>query len=154
MLLAIPQPADALPGMYWQRTFPGRPEQARTARAFLTALLSDHPCLHDMLLVVNELVVNALQHSLSGAEGGTFRLEVMLDAAGVTAVVADQGGPSEPTVRKAGDLEVSGRGLATVAALTTSWNWSGDESGRRISARFPRGADASADWTPRGERTR
>lgn len=144
MLLAIPQPADARPDMYWQRTFPGRPEEARTARTFLAALLSDHPCLDDLLLAVDELVVNALQHSLSGVEGGTFQLEVVLDADGITVSITDQGGPKEPTVRKARDLDESGRGLATVAALATSWSWSGDEHGRTISARFPRAFDAGA----------
>jgi anti-sigma regulatory factor (Ser/Thr protein kinase) len=143
MLLAILQPAEIAPDMYWRRTFTGRPREARSARGFLAALLPDHPCLDDILLAVGELVVNALQHSLSGAEGGTFRLEVLLDTDGVTISITDQGGPKEPALRKARDLDESGRGLATVAALAARWGWSGDERGRTISVRFPREADTA-----------
>lgn len=138
MLLAIPQPAESTPDMYWRRTFPGRPEEARSARTFLATLLPDDPRLDDMLLAVDELVVNALQHSLSGAQGGTFRLEVLLDDDGLTISVTDQGGPNEPVVRQARGLDESGRGLATVAALAARWACSGDDRGRTISAHFPR----------------
>ena len=138
MLLAIPQPAQNVPAMYWQRTFPGAPEQAGAARNFLRTLLPEHPSLDDMLLATDELVVNAIRHTRSGATGGTFRLEVLLDADGIAISVTDQGGPKEPTTQTSDTvLSECGRGLALVTALARSWTWSGDAQSRTISARFP-----------------
>jgi hypothetical protein len=83
MLLQAHMPAVAVPAMYWRRTFPGRPDQARAVRAFVAALLPDRPCLDEVLLAVDELVVNALRHTKSG-QGGRFSVHVR-DAAGRTA---------------------------------------------------------------------
>jgi anti-sigma regulatory factor (Ser/Thr protein kinase) len=138
MLLATPKPADAGQEMYWRRTFPGVPEEARAARDFLRALLPGHPRLDDVLLAADELVVNTLQHTRSGAKGGTFHLEVLLDEEGVTVSVTDQGGPKEPAAHTDDrDLSESGRGLALVTALATRWTWSGGIQGRTITACFP-----------------
>ncbi|MFI0444456.1 ATP-binding protein [Actinomadura sp. 6N118] len=137
MLLAIPEPAPTCPEMYWQRTFPGRPDQARQARCFLRALLPTHPGLDDMLQVVDELVVNAIQHTHSGEPGGTFQVRVLLDSAVIAVSVIDQGGPNRPESLASGGLAESGRGLALVAALAVRWFWSGSDLSRTITACFP-----------------
>jgi serine/threonine-protein kinase RsbW len=137
MLLAMPQPASTLPEMYWQRTFPGRPDQARQARSFLSALLPTHPGLDDMLLTVDELVVNAIQHTRSGEPDGTLRVGVLLDSDAVIVSVTDQGGPHQPVGRPPGGLAESGRGLALVSALTVRWFWTGTDQSRTLTACFP-----------------
>lgn len=137
MLLATPQPAETMPEMYWQRTFLGRPEEARAARNFLRALLPDHSRLQDMLLATDELVVNAMQHTRSGDDGGSFRVEVLLDADHVTISVTDQGGLKEPAHRPADGLAESGRGLALATALAGCLAWSGGGDGCVVSIRFP-----------------
>lgn len=120
----------------WRRSFPGGPEQARAVRRFVGCLLAGCPYLDDVLLAADELVVNALRHTKSGQCDGSFAVEVLCDAGGVAVSVRDQGGPSEPVCREAGDLEESGRGLRTVALTAASWGWHGNDEGRVVSAVF------------------
>jgi anti-sigma regulatory factor (Ser/Thr protein kinase) len=135
MLVAIPQP-DVTPVMYWRRTFPGRPDQARAVRAFVAALFPGCPRLDDMLLAVDELVVNALRHTKSG-QGGSFLVEVQRAVDLVAVSVADEGGPSEPVATDADQLAESGRGLRTISLVADSWGWHGNDRGRTVSAVFP-----------------
>ncbi|MFG2000970.1 ATP-binding protein [Spirillospora sp. NPDC048911] len=121
--------------LFWRRSFPGVPEQARTVRRFAACLLDGCPYLDDVLLAADELVVNAIRHTKSG-EGGTFTVEVMRGANGVAVSVADQGGPGGVVVRDAGELDESGRGLKTVASIAASWSWHGNEDGRTVTAVF------------------
>ncbi|MFD0682883.1 ATP-binding protein [Actinomadura fibrosa] len=137
MLLAIPVPAEVGQPMYWCREFPGRTDQARAVRAFAAHLLTDVPGLDDILLVLNELVVNALRHSRSGEQGGHFTVEVRSDVAGVIVSVRDEGGAGRPRLRDADPLAEGGRGLLTVEALAATWSWKGDAHGRTVRATFP-----------------
>ncbi|WP_433327781.1 ATP-binding protein [Spirillospora sp. CA-294931] len=139
MLLAMPQPASSLPEMYWQRSFPGRPDQAGQVRSFLRVLLPAHPGLDDVLLAVAELVVNAIKHSRSGEPGGIFRVAIVLDSDGIAVSVTDQGGPGRPTGRAPGGLAESGRGLALVTALSARWSWSGTDQSRTVTVCFSAG---------------
>lgn len=142
MLLAVPVPAEPEAPMYWRREFGGALDQARVVRAFAAHLLAGFPLLDDVLLVLDEMVVNALRHTRSGRAGGRFAVEVRRDAAGVTVTVADEGGPSEPRVRAQGypcdiaEPAECGRGLLTVQALATRWSWTGDARGRTVQALF------------------
>jgi anti-sigma regulatory factor (Ser/Thr protein kinase) len=101
-------------------------------------LLAGCPYLDDVLLAAGELVVNALRHTKSGQDGGSFTVEVLRGCGGVVLGVADQGGPCEPVVADtgAGDLAESGRGLLTVAHTADSWGWYGNESGRKVTVTF------------------
>ncbi|NKZ05967.1 ATP-binding protein [Actinomadura latina] len=138
MLLAVTVPAAHEAPMYWRREFWGRPEQVRFVRAFAAHLLADFPALDDVLLVLDELAVNAIQHARSGEDGGRFTVDVNMDVAGVIVYVTDQGGPGEPTLRNPAELAEGGRGLLTVDALAASWSWTGTPRGRTIRATFPR----------------
>jgi len=138
MLLAIPHPAEPAPPMYWRRTFPGSPDQARAVRAFAGPLLAGCPAYDDVLLALDELVVNALRHTKSGQAGGHFVVEVHR-ADTITVRVTDEGGPAEPAARDADTLEESGRGLRTVSLLAQSWGWHGNDRGRAVTAVFPGG---------------
>lgn len=137
MLLAVPRSVEA--PMYWRREFPGAPDQVRLARAFVAQLLDGYPALDEVLLVVNELVVNALHHTRSGEDGGRFGVGLHHDVAGVTVCVTDEGGDGEPRLSEPSDLDESGRGLLTVDALAAHWSWTGGERGRTLRATFPGG---------------
>jgi anti-sigma regulatory factor (Ser/Thr protein kinase) len=137
MLLAVSVPAEPEASMYWRREFHGKPDQIRLVRAFAAHLLPDFPGLDDVLLVLDELAVNAVRHTLSGRDGGRFTVEISMDLAGVIVYVTDQGGPGEPRLRNITDLAEGGPGLLTVEALTGTWSWTGDARGRTIRATFP-----------------
>ncbi|WP_051713290.1 ATP-binding protein [Spirillospora albida] len=137
MLLAVPAPAEADAPMFWRRAFPGRTDQVRVVRAFAAHLLAGFPHLDDVLLVLDELAVNALTHTRSGWDGGRFTVDVRMDVAGVIVRVMDEGGAGEPCLGDADELAENGRGLLTVAALAATWSWKGDTRGRTVRATFP-----------------
>ncbi|HEX2316895.1 MAG TPA: ATP-binding protein [Thermomonospora sp.] len=130
--------------MCWRRSFAGLPEEARRAREFTRFLLEGFPRVDDVVLAAAELVANALRHTRSGAPGGLFVLEVRRWRGGAALTVIDQGGPSDPVPgsldRSAdGDLEwlpESGRGLLTVSATASWWDWCGGPAGRTVTAVF------------------
>ncbi|TQM72141.1 anti-sigma regulatory factor (Ser/Thr protein kinase) [Actinomadura hallensis] len=140
MLLAVSVPAKPNTSMYWRRDFHGKADQVRLVRAFAAHLLADFPGLDDVLLVLDELAVNAVRHTRSGDDGGRFTVEISMDVAGVIVYVTDQGGPGHPRLRDITDLAEGGRGLLTVEALTATWSWTGDSQGRTVRATFPRTA--------------
>ena len=120
----------------WRRAFPGRPEQASVVRRFAETLLHGCALVDDVLLVVDELVVNALRHTGSGRPGGSFAVEIRRECAEVVVMVADQGCMTEPAPADADALAESGRGLRTVSLLATSWGWHGNAGGRTVTAVF------------------
>ena len=117
------------------RSYPGRPEQAATVRAFLAAALAGCPAADDVVLMADELVSNAIQHSRSGGPGGTFRLRLTVRPGSSAHVeVADAGGNwtgsgGEPL---ADEDRLRGRGLRIVGALAATWGVHGDETGRTV----------------------
>lgn len=139
MLLTIPSATEPAPPLYWRRSFSSGDEQARNVRRFVACLLVGCPYLDDVLLAVDELAVNALRHTKSGRQGGSFTVEILRGAGSVTVSVTDQGGPSEPAVGDADVLAESGRGLRTVSLTATSWGWHGNDSGRTVTAVFTGG---------------
>jgi serine/threonine-protein kinase RsbW len=117
------------------RCYPGRPDQAARVRAFLAGVLAGCPAAADVVLMADELVSNAIQHSNSQRPGGTFRVRVRVQPGrSVRVEVADAGGRwarpgSEPC---ADDSRLGGRGLHIVGALATAWGVDGDETGRTV----------------------
>ncbi|MFD0856702.1 ATP-binding protein, partial [Actinomadura adrarensis] len=101
MLAALSVQAEPQAPMYWRRRFPGETDQARVVRAFAGHLLVGLPALDDVLLVLNELVVNAVLHTRSGEDGGHFTVEISQDPRVVLVSVTDEGGPAAPSVRPA-----------------------------------------------------
>jgi len=134
MLLDRPDPHTS---MNWRRAFPGTADQARCVRMFAACLLADCPALDEVLLALNELVVNAIRHTKSGQDGGSFTVEVQQGGGGVAVSVADEGGPDEPVAGLPEDLAESGRGLRTVSLTAASWGWHGNCQGRTVTAVFP-----------------
>lgn len=86
-------------------------------------LLGDSdPAAETVMLLVSELVTNAIVHSQSGAPGGTVTVTLCPVSAGVLVQVRDDGGASEPFVAEIGDDGAEhGYGLLLVDALADSW---------------------------------
>ena len=114
------------------RRFPGRPESIRAARQFVAAALAAWPATQEAaLLLVSEVVTNAILHSASGDHGGSLEVRYALDDHEVYVEVLDAGGAAHPR-RYAQYLEgVSGRGLALVEALASGWGVH-DHQGRHV----------------------
>jgi anti-sigma regulatory factor (Ser/Thr protein kinase) len=102
----------------------GRAERARVARTFVGAVLGPgHPCGDDAALLAGELFGNSVQHSGSGAPGGTVTVAVRASDGVVRVEVTDRGGRGMPQLRPCGSEAESGRGLRLVAELAASWGW-------------------------------
>src|SRR3954465_13038702 len=72
--------------------------------------------LADLMLVITELVTNAVEHGQ-----GAIRMRVLVVEGKVTGEVVDAGRGFEHQVRQVGFDELRGRGLALVEALTSRW---------------------------------
>jgi anti-sigma regulatory factor (Ser/Thr protein kinase) len=114
-------------------TIPGRPEQAATARAFVTRALGDDcPHMDTAVLLTSELVTNSLQHSRSRRDGGIITVTLIAIPGGIRAEVSDEGGLAAPALRSSPDepsVAEDGRGLHLVQALSTRWSYWHDGSG-------------------------
>lgn len=127
------------------QTLAGVPESVGTARRLARDLLGPgHPAADTAVVVVSELVTNAIAHTRSGRAGGTMTIALCPGPAGVLIQVRDDGGCSEPRVSECGDGEPAelaehGYGLLLVAALADSWGTFSSPDGRvtwcRVSAR-------------------
>jgi len=110
-------------------------------RAFLAGVLAGCPAAADVVLMADELVSNAVQHSDSREPGGTFGVRVQVrNGESVQVEVTDAGGrwasPGsnyEPGRDSATDgYQSGGRGLHIVGALAATWGVRGDETGRTV----------------------
>ncbi len=111
------------------RVFAGELGQVARVRAFVAYALAGCPARETLLACASELAANAIAHTASGA-GGVFTVEVAWPAAGMaTVAVTDAGAPCEPAIRQSREigephyLAESGRGLALVDALSSSWGY-------------------------------
>jgi anti-sigma regulatory factor (Ser/Thr protein kinase) len=133
---SVGKAATAPPGSC-RRSYPGRPDQAAGVRAFLAGVLAGCPAAADVVLMADELVSNAVQHSDSREPGGTFgvRLEVR-SGESVQVEVADAGGrwasPGPGCDTATDGYQSGGRGLHIVGALAATWGVRGDETGRTV----------------------
>ncbi|MEU1850424.1 ATP-binding protein [Streptomyces sp. NPDC019990] len=117
----------------------GRARQWARSRLAGSGIQADDPLAETLVLLVSELVTNAVVHtgcpavlrlSLPGAGAGeaTVRLEV-----------ADRS-VRAPVPRCADDDATGGRGLALVDGLADRWGWSAEGAGKRIWCELDRGA--------------
>jgi len=126
-------PAAAM--RHWQRVFPGCERELSRLRRWLSSLLPDCPERDEVLSIATELATNALEHTASGAPGGTFAVEVTWHRSVMLVAVADGGSPGEPRVIEDLDGE-RGRGLLLVRGLSARTGWTGDERGRVVWAQI------------------
>ena len=82
----------------------------------------------DAVLVVSELVTNALLHA---PVTGSFELEIVRRVNGVRVSVAD-GSSVRPMIRELSSDLPSGRGLHVVKSLATAWGSEAHHAGKRV----------------------
>ena len=115
------------------RSFPGKLDQVREARAFAAGFATGSPVADDVVLCVSEFSANACLHSHSRERNGRFLVRVEVHAPDYTWVeVADDGGPWEPHP----DASVAGHGLDIVGKIASEWGIDGSLNGWIVWARL------------------
>jgi anti-sigma regulatory factor (Ser/Thr protein kinase) len=140
-------PHDAAPGTpgaearhgSWRREFPGEVASVPAARAWAHGLLAVRlapAALDDVVLLLSEVITNAVTHSDSGrTAGGRVTVHLTHDREAVHVEVTDDGSAtSVPAVRVPEADSDGGRGLWLVDLLATAWGSSrhDDEAGRSV----------------------
>lgn len=128
------QPPDAAAEAVLGRlTVPGRPSHVSDARALVTKVLGElHPKLDDAVLMVSELVTNAIVHSNSRQPGGTVTVTVLESVGGVRVEVADCGSELSAPVVRPNREAADGHGLFLVQSLADQWGYLRDEAGTTV----------------------
>ncbi|GAA0989926.1 hypothetical protein GCM10009555_074820 [Acrocarpospora macrocephala] len=127
---------------------PGKAFSVTFGRALVRALLKREGVGEsaDALLLVSELLGNALKHSRSGMPGGRVEVAVIDCGDGVVRLeVTDEGSQAStpqvrdvPCVHGIGDglddgvLAADGHGLRLVEQIARRWGWQDDGSGRMV----------------------
>ncbi len=102
----------------WGLTCPGFPEEVSRARRWTRDILHGSPLAEDAELIVSELSANAILHTASGREAGTFHLALAVSSQVVALSVTDGGGAgTAPKVEHRGQEAEHGRGLGMVSAI-------------------------------------
>jgi serine/threonine-protein kinase RsbW len=118
---------------------PGRPEQVGLARAFVVRALATNQVGADAdaaTLLTSEIVTNAIQHTRSGADGGTVTIVVIGVPRGVLVEIIDDGAAGTPVAK--GDLYASeGHGLFLVQNLAAEWGFQRDDAGTIVWFHLP-----------------
>jgi anti-sigma regulatory factor (Ser/Thr protein kinase) len=113
----------------YETVFPAVPESVGAARRFTRAALNRHSVDAELIqtatLLVSELATNAIIHAASTIQlrvgiGNEIRIEVC------------DSGDDEPIVAGGGPDDESGRGLAIVATLADTWDWSPKDPGKVV----------------------
>lgn len=118
--------ADAESDHIRTRSFPGRLDQVRVARAFAASFVTGSPVADDVVLCVSELSANAVLHSHTREYGGKFTVRIEVHAPDYTWVeVEDGGGPWQQRP----DESLAGHGLDIVAKLASEWGIDGGPGG-------------------------
>jgi Histidine kinase-like ATPase domain len=84
----------------------------------------------DVLLVLSELVTNAVEHA-----GGAARI-VVQNSDGIVTIVVHDANPVAPAMRSRPD-ESGGFGLRIVDQLTIEWGWTPAFGGKQVWAEVP-----------------
>ena len=110
---------------------------ARTARQHLSSFLHDQgmaqPVVDDALVVISELVSNAVRHATPQADGRLGVSWALADGA-LVLTVEDGGSSRAPHVVSAQADAEGGRGLSIVSVLTRRWWTEQQADGVRVSA--------------------
>lgn len=102
----------------WGLTCPGFPEEVSRARRWTRDILRGSPFAEDAELIVSELSANAILHTASGQESGSFHLVLAMSPQVVALSVTDSGCTgTAPKVEHQDDEAEHGRGLGMVSAI-------------------------------------
>ena len=92
------------------------------ARAFVRAIVGDHPRLDDLELIASELVTNAVRHGLE-----PLVMAVTTAGSAATITVSNAASSSRPHLLPADPMRLLGHGLRLVDALSSHWHWQADD---------------------------
>jgi anti-sigma regulatory factor (Ser/Thr protein kinase) len=114
-------------------TIAGIPEHVSVTRAFIARTLAAIPRVDSdaATLLTSELVTNAIQHTDSGAPGGTVTVVAIEVADGVLVEVVDDGSAGTPVV-KGSWCAAEGQGLFLVQHLAARWGFLRDPAGTTV----------------------
>ncbi|SOE09006.1 Anti-sigma regulatory factor (Ser/Thr protein kinase) [Streptomyces sp. 2323.1] len=123
------------------RRFTACPAALQRARRYTRQTLEQwelSPCASDATAIVNELVANALRHSLSRHPSCGFGWLGLMYAAGTVTCAVQDPTPDAPIPLPADHLASSGRGLLIVTTLSDSWGYTAQgTTGKTVWARLP-----------------
>jgi serine/threonine-protein kinase RsbW len=122
--LPLPRSWPGHPGSTWEHAYPGTEDQLAHVRAALRLLLRDCPMADEVLLIMHELAANAVRHSRSREDGGTFAARLLAVPGEYVLGEVEDGGSDWD-----GDLRGSARdasGLFLVLNLAAACGVSGD----------------------------
>lgn len=115
---------------------PGEFASVAKARRYVRVLLTGiaHPRIDDAVLLVSELVSNAVRHSDSALPGGKVTVSVAHGSGTLHIDVTDAGSAVNKPQLPAGidHLGSSGRGLWLVDELSSAWGWYETDGGRVV----------------------
>jgi serine/threonine-protein kinase RsbW len=116
-----------------RRVFPGRPDQVRAARRFVTDALDPRMAGYDAAsLLTSEAVTNALLHSASGGENGSLLVTWSVYRGRLRVEIHDDGGAIDPRRRVHHVESVTGRGFDLFEAFASGWGFDGGPAGRVV----------------------
>ncbi|MFB7500393.1 ATP-binding protein [Streptomyces sp. NPDC056161] len=102
---------------------PAVADMRASAARFLVRSGVCEPVADDVVLVVSELVTNAVQY------GGDHPVELAIRAVeGVLSVSVTDGNPAPAVLKRAGADDENGRGMALVEAFADDWGSTGQET--------------------------
>ena len=101
----------------------GRSVRGSPAHSWTGCSTRGHRCGDVAVLLVDELFVNSIFHSGSGAPGETVTVAVETVNDVIRVEVTDLSGPGVPEPHRAGSDAEDGRGLHLVACLAARWGW-------------------------------
>ncbi|MEH0429211.1 MULTISPECIES: ATP-binding protein [Streptomyces] len=119
----------------WGLTCPGFPEEVSRARRWTRDILRGSPLAEDAELIVSELSANAILHTASGMESGSFHLALAVTRQVIALSLTDGGGTgTAPKAEHQDDEAEHGRGLGMVTALAHRVVVHGSEGGYTVTA--------------------
>jgi anti-sigma regulatory factor (Ser/Thr protein kinase) len=125
---------------------PHAPASVGVARQMLRRDLCAHavpePAVIDAVLVLNELLTNAIRHARA-LPGGQVRAAWRLEDGWLELTVTDGGGPGRPRVAKPPPSAPGGRGLSIIEQLCHDWGVRDDALDRTVWTVLPAGPDGS-----------
>ncbi|MGW1976089.1 ATP-binding protein [Streptomyces sp. NPDC001889] len=133
----------------WGLTCPGFPEEVSRARRWAQDILRNSPFADDAAVIVAELGTNAILHTASGRESGSFHLALAVSPQVVALSVTDEGGTgSAPRLEPPDDESEHGRGLGMVSELAHRVIVHGTYGGHTVTAELLPAPDTSSRSHP------
>ncbi|WAL96755.1 ATP-binding protein [Streptomyces sp. Je 1-369] len=121
----------------WGLTCPGFPEEVSRARRWTRDILRGSPLADAAELIVSELSTNAILHTASGRQSGSFSLAIEVSPQMLTLSVTDDGGAgTAPKVEHQDEEAEHGRGLDMVSAIAHRVVVNDSDHGHTVTAAF------------------